>query len=45
VNPKFQQIQTAITAQLDALYIGQQSAPQLCKTMAESVNGILGGAS
>lgn len=45
VNPKFQQIQTAITAQLDALYIGQQSARQLCKTMAESVNGILGGAS
>jgi multiple sugar transport system substrate-binding protein len=44
VHPQFQQIQTVITAQLDALYIGQQSASQICKTMAESVNGILGGA-
>lgn len=43
VNPKFQQIQTAITAQVDTLYIGQQPARQICKTMTEAVNGILGG--
>lgn len=42
VQKKFQQIETAIAANLDALYVGQQSAKQVCTAMTQQVNGLLG---
>lgn len=42
-NPKYAQIATTIGNNLDALFLGQQSAEEVAKSMVQQVNGILGG--